>query len=147
MTGPDYSKASNMLNTSRPRENDLNFQMISKLNSSLTPAWKLSNSWYNSQNALPWPIHALLASVWILSWHYSDVIMSAIASQITGVSIICLTFSSGADQRKHQSSTSVAFVRRIHLWSVDSPHKSPVTQKMFLFDGVFMEIQQNDLQV
>ena len=42
--------------------------------------------------------------------HYSDVIMSTMASQITSVSIICSTVSSGADQRKHQSSASVAFV-------------------------------------
>ena len=36
--------------------------------------------------------------------------MSAMASQITGVSIICSTFSTGVDQRKHQSSVSLAFV-------------------------------------
>ena len=41
--------------------------------------------------------------------HYSDVIMSAIASQITGVSIDCSTACPGADQRKHQSSASLAF--------------------------------------
>ena len=32
---------------------------------------------------------------------------------------------------KHQSSASLAFVRGIHWWPVDSPHKGPVTQKMF----------------
>ena len=47
-----------------------------------------------------------------LIWpHYSDVIMSAMASQITGVSIVCRTVCSGADHRKHQSSASLAFVR------------------------------------
>ena len=55
--------------------------------------------------------------------HYSDVIMSTIASQITGVSIVCSTICSGTDQRKHQSSSSLAIVRVIHRWSVDSPHK------------------------
>ena len=40
--------------------------------------------------------------------------MSTMASQITGVSIVCSTVGSGADQRKHQSSTSLAFVRGIH---------------------------------
>ena len=45
--------------------------------------------------------------------HYIDVIMSAMA-QITGVSIVYSTVCSGADQRKHQSSASVAFVRGIH---------------------------------
>ena len=42
--------------------------------------------------------------------HYNDVIMSAMASQITGVAIVCSTVSSGADQRQHQSSTSLASV-------------------------------------
>ena len=46
--------------------------------------------------------------------HNSDVIMSAIASQITGVLIICLNVCSVADQRKHQS--FLAFVRGIHRW-------------------------------
>ena len=64
--------------------------------------------------------------------------MSAIASQIIGVSIVCLTVCSGANQRKHQSSASLAFVRGIHRWPVNSPHKGPVTRKMFPFDDVIM---------
>ena len=60
--------------------------------------------------------------------------MSAIASQITGVSIVYSTVCSGADQRKHQSSASLAFVRGIHRWSVNSPHKGLVRRKMFPFD-------------
>ena len=59
--------------------------------------------------------------------HYSDVVMSAMASQITGGLIVCSTVCSGADQRKHQSSASLAFVRGIHRSSVDSPHKGQVT--------------------
>ena len=50
----------------------------------------------------------------LLCKHYSDVIMSMIASQITGVSIVYSTIYSGAHQRKHQSSVSLAFVRGIH---------------------------------
>ena len=61
--------------------------------------------------------------------HYSDVIMSAMASQITGVVIVYSTVCSGADQRKHQSSASLAFVREIHRGPVNSPHKEPVTRK------------------
>ena len=38
---------------------------------------------------------------------------------------------SGADQRKHQCSVSLAFVWGIHRWPVNSPHKGPVTRKMF----------------
>ena len=45
--------------------------------------------------------------------HYSKVITGAIASQITGVSIVCSTVGSGANQRKHQSSASLAFVMRV----------------------------------
>ena len=64
--------------------------------------------------------------------------MSPIASQITGVSIVCSTVCSGAYQIKHQSSTSLAFVRGIHQWPVDSPHKGPVMRKIFPFDDVIM---------
>ena len=70
--------------------------------------------------------------------HYSDVIMGAMPSLITGMTIVYLTACSGADQRKHQSSASLAFVRGIHRWPVNSPHKSPVTRKMFSFDDVIM---------
>ena len=42
-----------------------------------------------------------------MDWvHYSDVIMSAMASQITGASIVCSTICSGVD-KKHQSSASL----------------------------------------
>ena len=46
--------------------------------------------------------------------HYSDVIMSSIVSQITGVLVVCPTVCSGADKRKYQSSASLALVRGIH---------------------------------
>ena len=64
--------------------------------------------------------------------------MGAIASQITSPTIVYSTFYSGADQRKHQSSASLAFVRGFHRWPVNSPHKWPVTRKMFPFDDVIM---------
>ena len=65
--------------------------------------------------------------------------MSAIASQITSLTLVYSTCYSGVDQRKHQSSTSLAFVRGIHRWPVNSPHKWPVTRKMFPFDDVIMQ--------
>ena len=74
--------------------------------------------------------------------HYNDVIMSTMASQITDVSIVYLTVPSGADQRKHQSSASLAFVWGIHRWSVNSPHKGPVTRKMFPFYDVIMRMAE-----
>ena len=57
--------------------------------------------------------------------------MNVMASQITSVSIVRSTICSNADQRNHQSSTSLAYVRGIHWWTVDSLHKGPVTWKMF----------------
>ena len=70
--------------------------------------------------------------------HYNDVIMSAIASQITSLTVVYSTVYSGADQRKHESSASLALVRGIHRGPVNSPHKWPVTRKMFPFDDVIM---------
>ena len=48
--------------------------------------------------------------------HYNDVIMNTMASHITSLTIIYSTGYSGADERKHQSSASLAFVRGIHRW-------------------------------
>ena len=72
------------------------------------------------------------------SFNYNDVIMSVMASQITSLTSVCSTVYSGSDQRKHQSSASLAFVRGIHRWPVNSPHKGPVTRKMFPVDDVIM---------
>ena len=74
----------------------------------------------------------------IHKWHYNDVIMSAIASQITSLTIVYSIVYLGADQRKHQSSASLAFVRGIYRWPVNSPHKGPVTRKMFPLHDVIM---------
>ena len=62
------------------------------------------------------------AHVASLHCHYSDVTMSAMASQITGIMIVYSTVCSGVDQRKHQSSASLAFVRGIHQCPVNSPN-------------------------
>ena len=70
--------------------------------------------------------------------HYDDVTMSAIASQITSLTIVYSIIYFSADQRKHQSSAILAFVREIHRRPVNSPHKGPVTLKMFPFDDVIM---------
>ena len=50
--------------------------------------------------------------------HYNKVIMSTMAFQFNSLTIIYSTVYSGADQRKHQSSASLAFVRGIHRSSV-----------------------------
>ena len=67
--------------------------------------------------------------------HYNDVIMGAIGSQITSLTIVYSTVYSGADQRKHESSAALAFVRGIHR----SPMNGPVTRKMCPFDDVMMK--------
>ena len=64
--------------------------------------------------------------------------MGAIASQINNLTIVYSNVNSDVDQRKHQSSASLAFVRGIHWGPVNSPHKWPVTRKMFPFDDVIM---------
>ena len=48
------------------------------------------------------------------------------------------TVYSGTNQGKHLSSASLAFARGIHRRPVNSPHKTPVTQKIFSFDDVIM---------
>ena len=60
--------------------------------------------------------------------------MGTIATQITSPTIVYSTVYSDADQRKHQSSASLAFVRGIHRGPVNSSHKWPETRKMFPFD-------------
>ena len=64
--------------------------------------------------------------------HYNDVIMGVIASEITSLTIVYSIVYSDADQRKHQSSVSLAFVRGIHRGPVNTPHKWPVTRKIHL---------------
>ena len=115
----------------------------------------LSQCWPRSM----WPygitkpqwVHTIIPDLWIQwqmqpcicrvtqahsSTHYNDVIMSVMVSQITSLMIVC----SGTDQRKHHSSALQAFVRGIHWWPVNSPHKGPVTRTMFPFDDIIMMV-------
>ena len=79
----------------------------------------------------PWFTQYVLAKPF---YHYNDVIMGAMASQITSLTIVYSAVYLG----ENQSSASLAFVRGIHRWPVNSPHKGPVTRKMFPFDDVIM---------
>ena len=72
--------------------------------------------------------------------HYNDVRMGSMASQITSLTIVSLAVYSSVDQRKHQNSASLAFVRGILRGPVNSPHKWLVTRKMFPFDNVIMPL-------
>ena len=73
----------------------------------------------------------------VIDNHFSDGIMSTMASQIPSLTIVY----SGADQIKHQSSASLAFVRGIHRSPSNSSHEGPVKRKMFPFYDVIMAMQ------
>ena len=77
------------------------------------------------------------APVCVICVHYNDVILGAIASQITSLTIVYSTVYSVADQRKHENSASLA------LWPVNSPHNGPVSRKMFPFDDIIMHFPKD----
>ena len=93
-------------------------------------------------NALELRLSCTILSNWYVfitsRWRHQ----SAMAFQITSLTIVCSVVYSGADQWKHQSSASLAFVWGIHRWPVNSPHKWPVPWKMFPFDDVIMKYEQ-----
>ena len=64
--------------------------------------------------------------------------MGAISSQNTSLTIVYPTVYSGRSKKKNQISASLAFVWGIHRSPANSPHKGPVTQKLFPFDDVIM---------
>ena len=64
--------------------------------------------------------------------------MGVMVSHITSLTIVYSTVNSGANQSKHQSSASLAFVWGIHRWPVNSTHKWSVTRDMIPFDDVIM---------
>ena len=101
-------------------------------------AWTNVDDFYDGKgnwNPSTWKIGTCL---YLYDQHYSDVIMGTIASQITSLKIVYSIVYSDADQRKHQSSASLAFVWGIHRGPVNSPHKWPVTWKVFPFDDTIM---------
>ena len=92
----------------------------------LRPAWRISFIYPQRCFLIAFSISLLKDLHCCQCRHHSDVIISVMASQITRLTIVYLTVYSGADQRKHQSSASLAFVHGIHQWRVNSPHKGPV---------------------
>ena len=100
-------------------------------------------------SCLPWMWISITHAIWFsgndiqhkyllkkINCLYSDVTVSGMASQITGISTVCSMVCSY--QRKHKNSASLALVSGIHRWPVYSTHKRPVTLKMFPFDDVIM---------
>ena len=114
-------------------------EMIKQNCSTINGVWIFLNPQFSynkiHRQLLPQSRHRSLPAA-VPTMHYNDVITSTMAFQITGSSIIYSTVCSGADQRKHQSSASLAFVWGIHRWPVNSPHKGPVTQKCFHLMGL-----------
>ena len=92
--------------------------------------WCSERNWWKKQNIL------VVGSG--NTYHYCDVVMGAMASQITSLTVVYSTIYLGPDQWKHQSSASLTYVWGIHRWPVNSPHRGPITRKMFPFDDVIM---------
>ena len=75
----------------------------------------------------------------LIVWkHYNEFIVSVMASQITIITIVCSMVYSNSGQRKRQSFASLVFVKEIHRWPVNSPHKGPITRKVSPFDDVII---------
>ena len=74
--------------------------------------------------------------------NYNDVIWGAMVSQVTSLMLFYSTVYSRRRSKKHKSSASLAFVRGIHRWPVNSPHKGPLTRKKFPFDDVIIDIRR-----
>ena len=95
--------------------------------------------WFDNENRTK---HKYVLTSWLIHLHQvvqeCSITMNAMASQIISLTIVYSTIYSGSDQRKYQSSASLAFVRGIHRWPVNSPHKGPVTRKVLPLDDVIM---------
>ena len=73
-----------------------------------------------------------------LQWHHNG--RDGISNHQLHDCLLNRLFNQGVDQRKLQSSTSLAFMRGIHRWPVNSMHKGPVTRKMCPFDDIIMSV-------
>ena len=101
--------------------------------------WLVRNKTWANEISRDLSLRCGLCIYLVLQQHYGDVIMSTIASQIAGALIVHSSVCS--DQRKHQSSVSLAFEKGIHRWPVDYPNQEPVTRKMFPFDDVIKNLR------
>ena len=82
----------------------------------------------------------LIEAMWCM--HYSDVIKGAIASQITSLPIVYLIVYSGTSQMKISKLRVTGLCAGNSPSPVNSPHKGPVTRKMFPLDDVIMYADQ-----
>ena len=109
--------------------------------------WHTAGGSQGSRSSSSWQLWAWLAAAKtttilhkrrFLNSHYNDIIMSTMASLITGVSIVHWTVCSGADQRKHQSSASLAFVRGIHRWRHPDMYRHLRRKVSFVMTGKYL---------
>ena len=94
------------------------------------------SKWHSKQSIRRW-----FETPWHWLWSPCNLSASELyytASEITSVSIVYSIVCSSENQRKYHSSASLAFVRRIHRWPVNFPHKGPVTRKIFPFHDVIV---------
>ena len=98
-----------------------------------------TNCWRNTRQAGDLRHHTAHVENFLMVYSGKTITLQWRHNEGNGV-FTYLTVCSGADQRVHESSASLAFVRKIHQWPVNSPHRGPVTRKLFPFDDVFMNI-------
>ena len=118
--------------------------------------WTIHSLWDFLDQGKFWPSSSEIPVSWLLTLQevavrlqtnqWSDYVKiwsvdSVLYSSSLIVSILYSAVCLDADQRKHQSSAPMAFMRVIHRWPVNSPHKGPVTRKMFPFDDVIVVTQ------
>ena len=94
--------------------------------------------WYQQGKTKPNQVY--VSHIILQYFHYDDVIMTMLASQITSLTVVYSIVYTGVNQRKHQSSASLAFVWEIHREPVNFPHKWSATRKMLPFDDVIMSL-------
>ena len=100
----------------------------------------IARKWYDFHRRMWKLLQCYLHIVHHRLLHYCDIIMGAMASQVTSLMIVYSAVYLGADQRKHQSSASLAFVRGIPWWPVNSLHKWPVMRKMFPLENLILSV-------
>ena len=111
---------------------------VDNFTASMWGSWNVQNQGSLNINHIWWYVVHSTHLFMLFSMHYNEVVIGVIASQITSLTIVYSIVYSDADQRKYQSSASLAFVRWIHRGPMNSPHKWSVTRNMFPFDDVIM---------
>ena len=130
----------NLSNTSRQWFNSL--RLMNVLSASCAKMFKYTNSFQKRLQKRSSYFTLVLAMQHMNGrapiHHYNDVIMSLMAYLIISLTIVYPSINSVTDQRKHQSSATLAFGQGIHRWPVNFQHKWPVTREIFPFDNVII---------